>query len=646
MITETGPSPVVFTNKAHCRDCYRCLRVCPVKAIRMQDGQAYVDPKRCIACGTCIRECPQGAKQYRNDIDRAAGPLSEGKRMAASVAPSFAAVYSDWERKRLPGALRRLGFSFIGETAVGAYHCAVETERYIAGNGGGRHILTACPAVVGLVEKYDHPNARHLVPIVSPMIAHARHLRKRLGADTGIVFIGPCVAKKLEADRPEYAGDVEAVLTFAELMEWLEREGILLSECEESTFDEIPQGHSRLFPLTGGSIRTSLLSTDLLDPDIRSVTGIEDIRDSLLAMKETRETIIVEPLFCLQGCVNGPALSADSPIHERRQRILGYAQPEGRPAGQTTGQHDGGTLVDSRYDVFRKQFVPVDPGHKVSFPEEEIERILRMTGKYTRDDELNCGACGYSSCREKAAAVLNGMAEPEMCIPYMRRLAEKRTDRIIETSPNGIVILDEKLQILSMNPAFKKFFLTTDAVIGRHISYLMDPDLFENLASGKEDRIVAVVKHDKYGIQCHQILYRLPETVQYIGIFVDITSSRITRERLAALQEQILGKTRELLDHQIHSAQTIAKFLGESSARTEEILEQFSLYAGETPDSRSGGARPDGGVPVTDEGISADPLAGNRPRGFGFPDVPGNRGTTGGFDLGGRGSGSGGSGSR
>jgi len=577
METLEKKNPVVFTNKAHCRDCYRCVRVCPVKAIRMEKGQAYVDPERCIGCGTCVRECPQGAKQYREDMEAAFMILASGAPAAASVAPSLAAFFSDWEIKRLPSALRQLGFSWVGETAVGAYPVARETAVYLKKHPGKSHICTSCPAVTEYIRKYDPANTRSIVPVVSPMIAHARRIKKKLGKAAKIVFIGPCVAKKKEAELPEYSGLVDCVLTFEELLKGFSAKGIDLQNCEESTFDEVPEGEGRFFPLPGGSFRTAGMSTDLLDRDTVTASGFQDVSSALDLIRYSGEAMILEPLFCFQGCINGPAIRRDTPgdktnLYRRKRELLHYANslPGKSP------EEDGN-------DALRRPFPPDKQFSINSFKEEEIRRVLEKTGKYTAEDELNCGACGYSSCREKAAAVLSGMAELEMCIPYMRRLAEKKNDKILETSPNGIIILDDQLRIIHMNPAFRRFFLTTEAVLGRPVSYLMDPEPFEILAAGRENKITAVADHPKYNLQCHQILYSLPEEKQYIGIFVDITHSRLTREKLDNLQNQVLEKTRELLEHQILSAQNIAKFLGESTARTEEILEQFVKYAGKEP---------------------------------------------------------------
>lgn len=560
---------VVFTNKAQCRDCYRCVRVCPVKAIRMFQGQANVVPERCIGCGTCVRECPQAAKSFRNDLDRALRLFAPGTTVAASVAPSFAAVFPRWQWRRLPSALRQLGFAYVGETAVGAYHVAQQTAAQAAARPDRSLICTACPAVVRYVERYRPELLSNLATVVSPMLAHARQIHQRLTGDVKVVFIGPCIAKKAEAERPEHAGLVDVALTFIELDEWFRREGLDLSACEESDFDEAPQGAARLFPLEGGCIRTAGWSSDLLSGDVLVASGFETVCTALDGLGEESAPRLLEPLFCPQGCINGPALCGTRSVLARRGDVLSYdaASPAGPPAD------DAALDLQAEFERAADLEPPI--------AEEQIRRALELTGKSRAEDQLNCGACGYASCRDKAVAVIRGLAEPEMCIPRMKRLAEQRVDRIIETSPNGIVILDEHLRILHMNPAFRRFFMCSDAVCGQPISYLLDPEPFERLASAQESLIEKLVEHPRYNLVCHQVMYPLRDEGQYVGIFVNITNTQSNQQKLDRLRAQTVLQARELLDHQIQMAENLAKFLGESTAKGEDLVEKLMVLAEE-----------------------------------------------------------------
>lgn len=556
---------IVFTLTARCRDCYRCLRACPVKAIRMERGQAYVDEKRCIACGTCIRECPQHAKSFRHDIDVAQKLIDGGHFVAASIAPSFSGVFNKWQIARLPSALRALGFRYVGQTSHGAYQVSIHTLNIIKKSGLKPHIGTACPAIVNYIEKYKPHLVENLIPIVSPMVAHARVLKEKLGRDSKVIFIGPCVAKKSELLRPANKGIVDCVLTFKELMIWLNQKGINFSNCEESNFDEPPVHLAQLYPLPGGMIKTAGLEEDGFDIKLLRVDGINNVKPLLEGLLEDSPYTLIEPLFCSQGCINGPGIELEKNIFEKRKDLLQY----------NTDTKDIHIIPEIRKEELFYGEYSKEEGIFREVTEEEIEKVFEKTGKLDPEQQLNCGACGYDTCRDKAIAVVQGMAEPEMCIPYMKRLAERRTDQIFNTTPNGIVILDKELKILAINPAFKKFFYCSDAVLGKHISYLMDPAPFEKLITGAADSLDIIRTHKHYNLMCRELLYILKQEQQIVGIFINITSQQENEKRLKEIKSQTVKQASELLEHQIKMAQTIAQFLGESTARGEELVRKL-----------------------------------------------------------------------
>lgn len=562
-------SAVVFTNKARCRDCYRCLRACPVKAIRMKDGQAYVVEDRCIACGTCVRECPQGAKTIRVDVEKVRDLLAAGGAVAASVAPSFAASFTSAQRKRLPSALRKLGFTFIAETAVGAFHVARKTAQ-LAGETSEPTICTACPAVVNLVQRYMPQLTDSLARVASPMVAHARSLKKRLGAGSRVVFIGPCAAKKLEAQQVANPA-VDCVLTFEELKDWLQKEHIDLLELEESSFDETPGPDSRYFPLSGGLAKTAQLATDLLDDQTMSVHGAHDVMQALETIAIDPKRMLIDPLFCPQGCINGPAIACETTTFQRRSALLEYVRTRNLGKGEVPAQECD---ISMRYK-------PMPIAENIEITEEKIREVLVRTGKSAPQDQLNCGVCGYDNCRQKAIAVILGMAEEEMCMPTMRRLAEQRGDRIIESSPNGIVILNEKLEILSMNPTFRRMFLCTDALFGKSIHHLMDPEPFEQLVAGNSRLLRETVSHESYGLICREIYYRLEHDNQYVGLFTDITDSQTSQKKFDDLRAGAMNQARQLLDHQMNLAQSLTLQLGESTAQCEALARRLMELAQE-----------------------------------------------------------------
>jgi iron only hydrogenase large subunit-like protein len=553
---------VVYTNEAACRDCYRCIRSCPVDAIRMVDDQAQVISDKCISCGTCINECPQDAKMYRKDLDKVELYIQSEFHLAFSIAPSFASVFEDWQYNRLPSALRELGAIYVGETAIGAAISAEATAQESKKYPNKTHICSACPAAVSYIEKYDSGKISNITNVVSPMIAHARKIKAEKGIKTKVIFVGPCTAKKAEADRPELRGQVDVALTFEELFELFHNHNIQLINCEESAFDELPTSDSRNFPLVGGLLKTAKMDTDSLSSQCISVSGIEEFRQALDSIDE-ENPMVIEPLFCKHGCISGPIGTNTEKSFLNRKRIIDFAKEE-------TGVEEADMSVETftRYTSANKITKP-------EFSEEEIQKILALTGKSDQSMQLNCSACGYDNCRAQVNAVLEGIASPEMCIPYMRRIAEQKNDLILETDPNGVVILDEKLNIISMNPAFRKMFYCSEAVIGRKISTLVDPESFEKVVLNKESVIRKTVKYPQYNLICHQTHYAIPESRQIIGIFANTTDSYKSQGELKKIKVDTVIQAQELIEHQISMAQEMAKFLGESTAKGEMLMNKL-----------------------------------------------------------------------
>jgi iron only hydrogenase large subunit-like protein len=321
--TQLAPQ-VILVNKATCRDCYRCIRVCPVKAIKMHDGQASVVAERCISCGTCVRECPQSAKRYRNDLEKVKRLLSSGNRVACSIAPSFAGYFTDRLRRRIPSALRVLGFSHVSETAVGAFFAAQATAKFWKERGQDQPtVVSACPACVDYILHYKPQYAAYIAPVVSPMVAHAQYIRRRLGNDTKVVFIGPCIAKKVEGENADDTGFIDVVLTFEEFTQWLAEENVDIAGCEESGFDDVPRGAARYFPLEGGCIKTAGWSTDMLDENVIAVSGIQNVQH---ALETCRPGQIIEPLFCPQGCICGPGSGRNDSPSGLRSNVIEFSK--------------------------------------------------------------------------------------------------------------------------------------------------------------------------------------------------------------------------------------------------------------------------------------------------------------------------------
>jgi len=560
------PRQTIYTITANCQDCYRCVRECPVKAIKVTGGQARVEDSLCIKCGTCVRECPQNAKTIRSDLEDAKALLASDRPVAVSIAPSFAAMYPAVLCRRLPSALRKLGFRFVAETAEGAKYVTDKSFN----TPQNASICTACPAVVGLVEKYYPRYIDALIQIVSPMVAHSRIIKER-HPECAVIFIGPCAAKKQEIARPENSDSIDIALTFTELTEWFASENIELEQCSESAFDRFYEiGDARLFPIQGGMLKTGDIQCDGTQADVIHISGADDV----IALFDDNLDLtgkIIEPLFCKGGCISGPAFgskdTSEQNLYTRRQSVIHYA---------TAKIDDFPTASVSTKISHKANFSP-DKLNLEDISENQINKILERTGKIDPEKQLNCGACGYKTCIENAIAVARGMAEPEMCNPYMRRLALQRTDRIIETTPDGVVVLDSELRMIKMNPAFAKMFMCGEGILGRRISYLVNAEGFESLQSGTIEKYESI--QTKYGIKYHEILYALREEGQYVGIYSDISKIKYDSRQLDTIKAQTLMHAREFLEHQVRFAQEMAHYLGKSTAQSEDIAKRLiDLY--------------------------------------------------------------------
>lgn len=559
---------IITTNKARCRDCYRCVRVCPVKAIRISEGQAQVAADRCIVCGTCVRECPQQAKQVRSDLGRVQELVAE-HRVIASIAPSYTAAFPDYGGGLFPGLLKSLGFHLVTETAVGAEMVARATADMIADEPWS-HVTSACPALLNFVTQY-HPSAIDKVThIVSPMIAHARYLKGKYGDDVKIVFIGPCPAKKGEAEDPEVAGVVDAVLTFEELREWIEESGIKSDQIRAHDLDDIPASSARLFPLEGGLAEAASLNPDLLRQDFAAVSGSTEVEEMLTNIRDGSTVRLFEALFCPAGCINGPSFAGGKDIYQRRNRVL---------------QHEKRAQKRSDEAEIRKAMEGVDlartfsprPVDAPEYSEEAIRSVLVRTGKESREDELNCGACGYPTCRDNAIAVLSGMAEHAMCLPWMRKVAERKADQIIDASPNGIVIVDENLRVVAFNPAFAEIFSATAGLIGKPISTLMDPEDFERVMARAVDRITnKLVSFPNYHVSGSMNIYRLEDEDLVVGILANVNKGTEGLDRLDHIREETLANAEKVIAKQMTMAQEIASILGETTSETRVLLRKLT----------------------------------------------------------------------
>ena len=408
---------IVTTIPEKCKRCYSCVRECPAKAIKVENGQAMVIEERCIACGNCVKVCAQQAKKIEDSTEYVKRMLAGKGRFFACLAPSFPAAFYPLKPGKIITALRKLGFSEVWEVAFGAELISREYARLFKRSlsAGNRVISSPCPAIVSFVEKYMPSLHNALAPIVSPMIAVARAIKHRHGSKARIVFIGPCIAKKNEIRDPCVAGTVDAVLTYKELLKMVDEAQIIPEELQDSDFDGPRSYMGRSFPISGGLLKTAGLSTDILENDVLITEGKDRVLVALKELAEGKsEARLFDVLFC-EGCINGPKMLNDLSVFARKEILADFINEQNRYTVQkdfleALTEFDD---VDLSRKFSRQTMLLLQP------TEEEIGRALNTMRKFKIEDQLNCGACGYFTCREKAIAVCQGLAEPEMCLPYL-----------------------------------------------------------------------------------------------------------------------------------------------------------------------------------------------------------------------------------
>lgn len=554
----SATSPYLDFKDAKCKDCFKCLRECPVKAIRYENHQAKIIEQRCILCGRCTLVCPQNAKQVHSELDDVLALLSSGRKVVASLAPSFVSSFDTQDLDVMKEALFALGFAEVEETAVGAKAVTEEYARLLDTGEFKNFITSACPAVNRMISIYYPDALKYLAPVPSPMVAHARMLKKR-DPDAAIVFIGPCIAKKREAAE---SGIIDGVLTFEELNTVFAQKNIDLCKIEAKRHAEGRELKARYYPIPRGIIK----SFDSLPAGYEyvAVDGVERCAE-VLGEIDTLSGLFLELNCCEYACVGGPCrLHVKGGNIKSNENVRKYAAKDMGAAPAVTEQVD---LTEKHPRIILDDFVP---------SEKDIRAILAKTGKNSPEDELNCGACGYSTCREKAIAVLNGYADIEMCLPYMRSRAESMSYEIIQNTPNGIVLMGDDFKILDINTrAMKLLGITEHDVRGMLAFDCFDCEEFINAVTRGRNvskKKVFVNRTKKY-IELSIIL--LQEHKVLFGVMKDITESVEYDEKLNAVKLETLATTDEVIKKQMRVAQEIASLLGETTAETKVALNKL-----------------------------------------------------------------------
>lgn len=555
----------IYTEKNNCQDCYKCIRQCPVKAIKMEDHCASIISDLCIECGHCILICPMGAKRFRDDTKAVKMLLKSGVKVIASIAPSYASEYQHCSKSQLISAVKKLGFWKVSETALGADLYNHEAIKILNTKESGLFISSCCPSVVSLVRKYYPQHLDKLMPILSPMYIHAQFLKEHYGPQVKVVFIGPCIAKKCEAT--EKPGLVDAVLTYKELNNWLDAEQILISEQSSNNsdvFEPMAANAGSLYPIDGGLIaglnafKSRKRITTLAFSEVNNIKNILNN----LTEDDNHELTFLELMACSGGCVNGPTAQTEMSLITKINNT--------RKGFNTDGHRESIDLLNAHEIEHTYSRIKFNQGKEVD--EKEIEEALKSVGKTTGKDELNCSGCGYESCRNFARALVLGKAERSMCVSYMRRVANNKASVLLQKMPYGVFMVDEDLRIIESNynfakilgPEMEELFRDIPGLEGAYLDLLIPSQkLFSNFLSSGEDSMEKDLRINKkifhlsiFTIQKHKIL---------CGIIQNLNTSDV-------MEDEIVKRTQAVIRENLSTVQKVAYLLGENASRTEVIL--------------------------------------------------------------------------
>lgn len=541
-------------KKSNCKNCYKCIRYCPVKAIRFSGNQAHIIGNECILCGHCFVVCPQNAKEIVDSTEKVRVLIQSNSPVIVSLAPSFIANYDGVGIESMRNALKRLGFADVEETAIGATIVKKEYERMLREDNRDVIITSCCHSVNLLIQKYFPKELEYLADVMSPMQAHCIDIKKRI-PDAKTVFIGPCVAKKDEAEY--YDGIVDAVLTFEELTNWLKAENIEL----EKQIDDTVESRARFFPTPGGILKT--MEQEISEYTYMAVDGVENCIASLKDIESGRiHRCFIEMSACAGSCIGGPVMEK-----YHRSPVQDY---------MTISRYAGNKDFDVQQPeslTLKKHFSTID--HKLTQPSEsEIASALRQMGKFKPSDELNCGSCGYNSCREKAIAICQGKAEISMCLPFLKDKAESFSDTIVKNTPNGLIVLNDDLEVQQINTSARKIMNIRSAadVLGEPVIRILDPEVFVNVKkSGRSvrDQRIYLAEYKKY---VEQTVVYDKDSRLLIGIMRDITDEEAERGRKEQISRQTVEVADKVVEKQMRIVQEIASLLGETAAETKIAL--------------------------------------------------------------------------
>ena len=561
---------VIGFKKAKCKDCYKCVRLCAVKAIRIKDEHAQFRASECVECGQCLESCPQNAITFIRDIQKIKTMIANGETTVVSLAPAYLGVFGDAEPDQMAAALHQLGFTYVHETAEAAGYVTQAYMDYCDQSDKDAVLLTSsCSAINNLIEKYHPDMIPYLMPVVTPAIAHARMLREKYGPDVKIIYISPCVADGGDAQRSSRTeGLIDAVLDFATLRDWLRGLGIKIPECPKSHMDSLDPKVMRLYAVSGGVLSAIKASKGRKYKHKRLyVSGIGPCEELFECIRKGEiRNCVIELNSCVGGCINGPMTGG-----RKRDRFRAKIS-----VSQKVDEHEAPHLPPLPESIdLKREFANRCREKKVP-SDDQIRAILTKIGKDSPEKELNCGACGFRTCRDKAIAAYRGKSELTMCIPYMYEQAKGMSDVILSVTPSMIIVVDRDYRICEFNNAAEVAFGISQAeAMGRPVSRIIPIENFEKVFEEKRSLIDLRVDYDQYHIKTMQNIIYMRDQEKVLVIMRDITDGVRKQEQLKQVKLDTVAMAQNVINRQMMVAQEIAGLLGETTAETKSTLRKL-----------------------------------------------------------------------
>ncbi len=574
---------IIDFRATKCKHCYKCVRHCGVKAIMVKNEKAEIMPDYCILCGKCIQVCPQNAKRLTSELNIVKKWIHEDQEVVVSIAPSYVGILEHHTKEQVHTALLELGFSKIRETAEGAAMVTEEYARLLQSKSMDTIITTCCPSVNELVEKYYPSLTPYLAPVVSPMVAHGRLLKKEYGEQIKTVFLGPCIAKMREARDSRYEGAIDAVLNFDDIHAWLTDKDINICDCEPTPFDSIDTKINALYPVSNGVINSVLVTQPEKDGYRKFyVHGEENCIDLCENLQNGElKNCFIEMNMCTGGCIKGPALFTKTDSRFKIKLDMQDNIPQ-EPASAVS--------IQSMLDKVNMKTTFSNRSPVSTVPtEKEIEDILHMTGKSKPEHELNCGACGYPTCREKAIAVFQKKAEPNMCIPFLYEESHSLSNLVLQTSPNIILILDRDLKIIEYSAIGEKYFgKTRTEALNMYAFELVDPTDYQWVLDTKQNIHSKKVHYPEYDLSTLQNIVYIKESNAVLVTIIDISKDEAQAKLNYEKNIETIELAQKVIQKQMMVAQEIAGLLGETTAETKTTLMTLCHSLLEDDDSQGG----------------------------------------------------------